>query len=326
MPAETKRTLVQNVIDELQRQNPEISPAVLRKTVYHIAKLGSSPSENFDEIATVYPPMLYAEAQAYMDGFSAAIDGDFDTADVDISSSLEQESPARAKLDEYGSVLPSYMLARASHYSAVMDAAQPEEVENQFGSAIPALAASGFVSGFSAGIQELDEGHSFKPANATRPRSFYVDIARESVSSVIEGEHTPLVELTATYMQDLSSRKISTKSGRSRFSPDAEQTCLLVYGIGLVNGVLSAMGKQTEFEGTSDVVPSAQVKTELDVWCAMNGYPENVKCAARQASSNLVAEVGDGQMDEGLYLLNGWGFADGYASMTEERTFNPIDL
>ena len=58
MPAEQKRTLVQSVIDELQRQNPEISPAVLRKTVYHIANIGSAPSENFDEMATVYPVSL----------------------------------------------------------------------------------------------------------------------------------------------------------------------------------------------------------------------------------------------------------------------------
>ena len=326
MPAEQKRTLVQSVIDELQRQNPEISPAVLRKTVYHIANIGSAPSENFDEMATVYPPMLYAEAQAYMDGFSAALDGDYDTADTDISPSIPEESPVRAKLDEYSSVLPSYMLARASHYSAVMGAAQPVEIEHQFGSAIPALAASGFVSGFSAAIQDLDGGHSFRPANPSHPRSFYLDVARESVSSVMDGDHTPLVELTATCMQDLSSRKINTASGRSRFSPSVEKTCLLVYGIGLVHGVLFAMGNQPDNEGFDEVSPSDQIGAELDVWCRMNGYPDDVKEQARLSSARLVAEVGDGQVDEGLYLLNGWGFADGYASMTEERTFNDLGV
>ena len=326
MSATENTTVMQSVVNELKEQNPTISPEILRRTVYHIANLGTGADPLVMGEAS-YPPIMYAECQAYMDGFAAAIDGDYDIEDVEINPYATTSETLVNQLSQFGNVLPSYMLARASHYAAGTLSIQPEDVKMQFGDAIPAIAACGFVNGFSAGIQEVERGHVFKPVNRPRSDGYFKGQADLVVDDILGGGHDSLRELTKTYMSELSERKISTKSGRSRFDTDAESECMYVYGTGFVHGIIAATTKlpvpKPQNEHSEDEF--ALVKSELDSWCRMNGYPPEICDKAKTQSLYMIEEMQGSEADDGMYLLNGWGYADGYAAIaaTEEPFAKP---
>jgi hypothetical protein len=59
----------------------------------------------------------------------------------------------------------------------------------------------------------------------------------------------------------------------------------------------------------------ALVKAELDAWCRMNGYPPEIYNKASIQSLFMIEEIEGSEEDYGMYLLNGWGYADGYAAI-----------
>lgn len=309
---------VQLIIDELKSQNPEVSPGILRSAVQFAIRTGERSQAQDEATALVYPAIFFASVQSYLNGYAAYVDGDYNDDETALDPEVTDPMVVRS-LMEFSEVLPSYMIARASHHVAVLEASQPESVSAILGHAVPAVAGNGFITGFSAAKLDRDNGAAVRSALPVPSDEDCEAAARWGVEAagLDVSRSSSVVDAAAMRCHDMCRTKIQTRSGISRMEPDGARECMDVYALSYVNGLVNAFASGS-FDKLSELeCPEGMESAEAEVraWCRQRRYPEDLIEATLSACRALHAESGSEHPDGGAFILTGWGYADGLAEM-----------